>query len=109
MRLKHGAPRASGMTRKRRHIVAFSRRVKHGPSHLFVVVLVGVVLVLCFVINTGAMLLTDWMRCARALGRGRSLAAVKTSRRTTTSARKPQFTLPLFILVSFRDLPNANA
>jgi hypothetical protein len=105
MLLRHGAPKAFDMAQRCHRAVAWSGQVKRGDAHLFDVA-AGCAFVIGIVMEKLEMLLTAWMRCARALGRGRGLA-IKPSPRITTSASKTHCTLPLFILISFCDPPNA--
>ena len=81
-------------------LIGSIRLVKRGDAHLFDVA-AGCAFVLGMVVEKLEMLLTVWMRWARALCRGRGFTT-KPSPRITTSVRRTHFTLPLFILYRHR-------
>jgi hypothetical protein len=92
------------MARRRNRAVAWSRRVKRGTAHLDVAVgctfVLGIVMGALVVVEKLEMLLTPWIRCARALDRGRTIEGIKINPMITTRARKTQFRL--FILYRHR-------
>ena len=105
IQLRRGVPKAFDMAQRRHRAAARGGQVKRGDTHLFDVA-AGCAFVIGIVKEALEMLLTAWMRWARALGRGRGFT-IKPSPRMTTSARMTHFTLPLFILMSCCEPPNA--
>ena len=109
MLLRHGASRPSDTAQRHNRAVAWSSRVKRWSGHLSDVA-AGCAFVLGKMTKTldvaGKIekLFFIWIRCARALGRSR-LGALKPSPRITSSARRIQFRL--FIFVSSCGLLNA--
>jgi hypothetical protein len=93
------------MAQKRHRAVAWGGQVKRGEAHLFDVA-ADCAFVIGIVKEALEMLLTAWMRWARALGRGRGFT-IKPGPRMTANARMTHFTLPLFIRMSCCEPPNA--